>query len=109
MVENLAKLQLAILGFKMRSDQMAVSVDGIFYSFQGEGVTMGCPAVFLRLQGCNLNCVWCDTRYTWDSSVEGFSGRSVLSIDEAVQQIKDLGGENGDCRRLIITGGEPLL
>ena len=38
----------------------------IFHSLQGEGHSIGTPTVFLRLALCNLTCVWCDTKYTWD-------------------------------------------
>ena len=38
----------------------------IFHTLQGEGVSMGVPAVFVRLSLCNLHCVWCDTDHTWN-------------------------------------------
>ena len=38
----------------------------IFFTLQGEGVNVGCPAVFVRLSLCNLHCVWCDTDHTWN-------------------------------------------
>ena len=37
-----------------------------FYSIQGEGATVGQPAIFVRLQGCSVGCGWCDTKYSWD-------------------------------------------
>ncbi len=77
----------------------------IFHSIQGEGVTTGTPAVFLRLAGCNLACTWCDTRYSWDW--ERFSlDNEVLSLspDEVEMRMLSFG-----CPHLVITGGEPLL
>jgi len=77
----------------------------IFHSIQGEGVNAGRPAVFLRLALCNLACVWCDTRYTWDW--ERFDqGREVttVSVDEAEREIRRY-----RCRNLVVTGGEPLV
>jgi len=77
----------------------------IFHSVQGEGVNAGKPAVFLRLALCNLACVWCDTRYTWDW--EHFDeGREVvtISVDEADDSIRRY-----RCRNLVVTGGEPLV
>ncbi len=77
----------------------------IFHSIQGEGVYAGRPAVFLRLALCNLACVWCDTRYTWDW--EHFDqGREVttISVDEAEEGIRRY-----RCRNLVVTGGEPLV
>jgi 7-carboxy-7-deazaguanine synthase len=77
----------------------------IFHSIQGEGVYAGRPAVFIRLALCNLACVWCDTRYTWDW--EHFDqGREVatISVDEAEEGIRQY-----RCRHLVVTGGEPLV
>jgi len=77
----------------------------IFHSIQGEGVYAGRPAVFIRLALCNLACVWCDTRYTWDW--ERFDqGREVtmVSVDEAEREIRRY-----RCRNLVVTGGEPLV
>jgi 7-carboxy-7-deazaguanine synthase len=77
----------------------------IFHSIQGEGIYAGRPAVFLRLALCNLACVWCDTRYTWDW---GHHDREkemvVLSPADAEQAIGRFG-----CRSLVVTGGEPML
>ena len=77
----------------------------IFHSIQGEGVYAGKPAVFLRLALCNLACVWCDTRYTWDW--EHYDQRKevvTISVDEAEEEIRRF-----DCRNLVVTGGEPLV
>ncbi|HWR69775.1 MAG TPA: 7-carboxy-7-deazaguanine synthase QueE [Dehalococcoidia bacterium] len=77
----------------------------VFHSIQGEGLHAGRPAVFLRLALCNLACVWCDTRYTWDW--EHFDqGREVttVSVDEAEREIRRY-----HCHSLVVTGGEPLV
>lgn len=69
-----------------------------FYSIQGEGSTAGLPAVFVRLQGCSVGCAWCDTKYSWDPA----GGREVelgALLDEVSAH---------PCRRVVITGGEPL-
>ena len=77
----------------------------IFHSLQGEGPTIGTPAVFLRLAQCNLACSWCDTKYTWDWQHYEYD-KEVVSMDtaEVEERILELG-----CRHLVITGGEPLL
>ena len=43
-----------------------MKISEIFESIQGEGNNAGKPAVFLRTAECNLKCIWCDTKYTWD-------------------------------------------
>jgi len=77
----------------------------IFHSIQGEGIGAGRPAVFLRLALCNLACLWCDTRYTWDW--EHYDQRREVvaaSVDEAEEGIRRYG-----CPNLVVTGGEPLV
>ncbi len=69
-----------------------------FFSIQGEGITAGVPAVFIRLQGCSVGCTWCDTKYSWDPS----GGREV-TLDGLVDEASAF-----PCRRVVITGGEPL-
>jgi 7-carboxy-7-deazaguanine synthase len=69
-----------------------------FYSIQGEGVTAGRPAVFVRLQGCSVGCGWCDTKYSWDPA----AGRDV-TLDGLLDEMAGF-----PCRRVVVTGGEPL-
>jgi 7-carboxy-7-deazaguanine synthase len=69
-----------------------------FFSIQGEGVTAGLPAVFIRLQGCSVGCRWCDTKYSWDPA----GGREVTP-EALVEQAAAF-----PCRRVVVTGGEPL-
>lgn len=69
-----------------------------FFSIQGEGVTAGLPAVFIRLQGCSVGCRWCDTKYSWDPK----AGREV-TLDDLVEEASAYA-----CCRAVITGGEPL-
>ena len=74
-----------------------LTVNEIFLSIQGESTHAGLPCVFVRLTGCNLRCVWCDSEYAFD---EG----SPMSVDEVVDRV---GGF--DCALVEVTGGEPLL
>ncbi len=91
----------------------------IFASLQGEGPSAGRPSTFIRLSGCNLACVWCDTAYTWrftggaslsrrphrdGIAYDRRANQVTLSEQEAAARIAALGGS-----RLVITGGEPLL
>lgn len=93
--------------------KLAVSCEGMFYILQGEGKTTGCPAVFVRLQACNLSCVWCDTKHTWNSDTKGFRQFKWMTVDEVATALKE--AWNNGCKnraltpRLVITGGEPLL
>lgn len=87
----------------------------IFRSIQGEGPKAGLPRTFIRLSGCNLHCVWCDTAYTWnwrDTSFAHESGKKFdraaesikLSVEEAASIAASLASEG-----FVITGGEPLM
>jgi len=87
----------------------------IFLSLQGEGKNQGTPSVFVRTSRCNLYCVWCDTPYTWNWQGSGFAhvearefdrDRATLELDvlEVAHQVRRF-----DCRRVVLTGGEPLL
>jgi 7-carboxy-7-deazaguanine synthase len=77
----------------------------IFYSVQGEGVNTGKPAIFLRLALCNLACVWCDTRYTWDwKQYNADEQIKEMSLEEVEREILRY-----SCRYLVVTGGEPML
>ncbi|MGP5549286.1 7-carboxy-7-deazaguanine synthase QueE [Psychrobacter namhaensis] len=68
----------------------------IFYSLQGEALTSGLPTIFVRLTGCPLRCVYCDTEYA-------FTGGERQSLDTIITTIKRY-----PCKRICLTGGEPL-
>jgi 7-carboxy-7-deazaguanine synthase len=68
----------------------------IFFSLQGEARTVGRPTVFVRLTGCPLRCVWCDTEYA-------FSGGTRKSIQSILDEVDSYGA-----RHVCVTGGEPL-
>lgn len=89
----------------LKPDLLKVSGDGTFFTLQGEGDSIGKPAVFLRLHLCNLQCTWCDTRYTWDrTSSEFWQESEDWDIDRTVTEISVF-----NPRRLVITGGEPMM
>jgi len=81
----------------------------LFTSIQGEGEFIGVPSHFVRLYGCNLKCVWCDTKYSWirqERAVEGVDYKSLSTEDIA----RELPLGNSSVVPLVtITGGEPLL
>jgi 7-carboxy-7-deazaguanine synthase len=72
-------------------------VTEIFHSIQGESSWTGLPCTFVRLTGCPLRCVWCDTEYA-------FHGGEKLSVEEVVGRVEEMG-----CPLVEITGGEPLV
>ncbi len=80
---------------------MTLKINEIFYSIQGEGVLTGAPTIFIRTTGCNLRCRWCDTEYAFYEGEE-------MEIEEILERIKGLSSETG-CRRVCLTGGEPLI
>lgn len=70
-----------------------------FYTLQGEGFHAGRAAYFIRLGGCDVGCVWCDVKESWDASIH-----PQLTIQEIVDEAKKFTG-----RLAVITGGEPLM
>lgn len=91
-------------------------VPEVFYSLQGEGERAGFPSVFVRFAGCNLQCWWCDTPYTWNWNGTGFKHRAKqkyakktnvkrLSIGDLVALIL----QYDRARNVVFTGGEPML
>ncbi len=78
-------------------------VNEIFYSVQGEGVRAGTANVFLRFSGCNLRCAV--ETHGFDCDTEFASGRTLTGA-QMMDEVRRIGG---DCRWVILTGGEPML
>jgi organic radical activating enzyme len=70
-----------------------------FYTIQGEGYYQGHAAYFIRLGGCDVGCVWCDVKESWDASKH-----PIYSIDTIVSWVVNAGAQ-----LVVITGGEPLM
>lgn len=90
-------------------------VNELFESIQGEGHFSGVPSVFIRLQGCDVGCSWCDTQHSWVISPE--FERSISEVNQPCQsqpvwaratalQLLEL-VEGYRARHIVITGGEP--
>lgn len=75
---------------------MALKIHEIFYSLQGESTRVGLPTVFVRLTGCPMRCVYCDTAYA-------FSGGSNMETADILAKIAEYG-----TKYVTVTGGEPL-
>jgi 7-carboxy-7-deazaguanine synthase len=76
--------------------EATLRVTEIFRSIQGEGMRAGFPCAFIRLTGCSLRCVWCDSAYA-------FYGGEEMSVEDAAARTLSLGTEFVE-----VTGGEPL-
>ncbi|KAJ8906951.1 hypothetical protein NDN08_003434 [Rhodosorus marinus] len=117
-------------GVSKSSPQLRVAE--MFTSVQGEGPNTGRPSVFVRLGLCNLECSWCDTKFTWLFSDEQLKrvrnavprsqldkvGNKVYSktdemrrysVEELLEQILNISSGDKIVRSIVITGGEPLL
>jgi organic radical activating enzyme len=70
-----------------------------FYTLQGEGYHQGKAAYFIRLGGCDVGCVWCDVKESWDASAH-----PVKTLEQIVMEARQFPG-----RLAVVTGGEPLL
>ena len=82
---------------EIRSTQLPV-MEG-FYTIQGEGFYQGRAAYFIRLGGCDVGCVWCDVKESWDADKH-----PLVQIEKLVMEVKDTPAE-----MVVITGGEPLM
>jgi len=69
----------------------------IFHSIQGESTYSGLPCTFIRVSGCNLRCLYCDTKYAYENGHE-------RSFDKILEEIGQYG-----CHLVELTGGEPLV
>lgn len=85
--------------FKEVNTQVELPVMEHFYTIQGEGFYSGRAAYFVRLAGCDVGCVWCDVKESWD-----VEGHPVLQLDALVDEIAAT--KTDFC---VITGGEPAL
>lgn len=96
---------------------MKLKVNEIFATIQGEGASIGRAVTFLRLSICNLHCFWCDTYYTWNfGKGDGIEKRwgvptvkmadevKEMEVDEVIEKLRAL-----KPRRIVISGGEPML
>ena len=83
----------------MTKEQIKLPIMEAFYTIQGEGHYTGTPAYFIRLGGCDVGCVWCDVKDSWDASQW-----PEQSIEQIVAEAQSYKG-----KLAVITGGEPLM
>lgn len=83
----------------IRLQSLVVQIAELFYSIQGEGKLSGVPSAFVRVSGCNLRCVWCDTPYaSWNPQGQ------EMSIEKIVHAVGQFGAQY-----VVVSGGEPLI
>jgi 7-carboxy-7-deazaguanine synthase len=80
----------------LKSVFFMLRVTEIFRSIQGESTHAGRPCTFVRLTGCPMRCVWCDSEYT-------FTGGEYFALDDVMNQVRAFA-----CKLVEVTGGEPL-
>lgn len=86
-------------------ERHTLNISEFFYdTIQGEGINTGIPSAFLRLQGCTLNCIWCDTKEVWGFG-NTYSFNEVFKLIDATDLIQKF--KSG--MHLVLTGGSPLL
>lgn len=106
-IKGLVEMSHYILNFANPMQQQVSHIDPTlvlpvmerFYTIQGEGHFSGHAAYFIRLAGCDVGCVWCDVKESWDADAH-----PVISIKELVDDALQYPG-----RIVVITGGEPLM
>ena len=92
----MSEFSLRTAAIPVTDPEAGLRLTEIFYSLQGEAITSGLPTIFVRLTGCPLRCVYCDTEYA-------FSGGERQSLETIMATIASF-----PCKRICLTGGEPL-
>ncbi len=82
---------------------MEILINSIYLATEGEGVFIGTPQIFVRLQGCLIGCLNCDSKDTWD-----FKGGTSYQVSQVLELVEDISTQNNGVKRVSITGGDPL-
>ena len=81
------------------TETLSLPVMEHFYTIQGEGYHQGRAAYFIRLGGCDVGCVWCDVKNSWDAEKH-----PKLNVEDLILNV-----EKTPAKLVVITGGEPLM
>lgn len=85
--------------FKLQTLNNAFPVMEHFYTIQGEGYNTGKAAFFIRLGGCDVGCLWCDVKESWNANAH-----AIISVKDLLSEAKNYAAKN-----VVITGGEPCM
>lgn len=96
---------------------ITLPVNEIFESIQGEGHYTGTPSIFIRFQGCDVGCHWCDTKHTWDIDPNNKIAPALIFMKQedskhyAEMTISDLMTciNEFNAKHIVLTGGEPCM
>jgi 7-carboxy-7-deazaguanine synthase len=81
-----------------------ISINTIYRASEGEGIYIGTPQIFIRFQGCNIGCVNCDSKETWD-----FDEQKSRNLENILDEVEALAHRSHyPLKRVSITGGDPL-
>jgi 7-carboxy-7-deazaguanine synthase len=83
----------------LSQDKNTLPIVERFYSVQGEGYYSGTAAFFIRTAGCDVGCVWCDVKESWE-----LEGHPILEINKLVEEV-----QLSNTSLVVITGGEPAM
>lgn len=84
---------------KIDTNRVSWPIMESFYTIQGEGHHSGRAAYFIRTAGCDVGCVWCDVKESWEAGLH-----PVLTLDEVIKEV-----EEAPTDFVVITGGEPTM
>ena len=95
------------------------AINEIFATLQGEATFTGTPSIFIRLQGCNVGCPWCDTKHTWkldkthqidfNAAVSKTDDKNSWSNANVEQVVEFIEANYPQIKHIVITGGEPAM
>ncbi|MXP51222.1 7-carboxy-7-deazaguanine synthase QueE [Pantoea sp. SoEX] len=98
---------------------MIYPINEIFHTIQGEGLYTGIPAIFIRFQGCPVNCSWCDTKYTWkklksrigllEDILSKKTENNIWCYLSSTFIVKIIERQKWNINHIVITGGEPSI
>lgn len=88
---------------------MKIEVSEMYRGFQGEGPNLGRPSLFVRTRRCNLQCSWCDSKFTWSRDDPGFENYATFETPRHLVECMGTYTSPHMPQAVVLTGGEPLI